>query len=284
MMSLSFEDYLGTEMLPPIHHSRNAFDRIFIITFENTDYEDVMNDPYLGVRLRQRGRLLSDYHAVTHPSQGNYFAMISGSFEGNRRDDHVDIIRPNIVDLLIKAEKSWISYQEDYPSDAGCFEGDLRPYVRKHNPFISFPHIRKDPALCSKIVNAIQLQDDIINSNVADYVFYTPNMNNDGHDTSVQYLSNYLEGFLEPLLSNQLFSKTMFVVTFDENKAYFGMIDFKRNHIYTLLIGSNCKPNSTDSTYYDHYSLLATVEQQWELGNLGEHDEHATPFNFIIHE
>lgn len=32
-----------------------------------------------------------------------------------------------------------------------------------------------------------------------------------------------------------------------------------------------------DSTQYNHYSLLRTVEDNWGLGSLGRHDATATP-------
>ncbi|RIB30149.1 hypothetical protein C2G38_2153505 [Gigaspora rosea] len=38
-------------------------------------------------------------------------------------------------------------------------------------------------------------------------------------------------------------------------------------------------PNKEDPTAYNHYSFLASVEQNWNLGNLGRNDATATPFN-----
>jgi acid phosphatase len=37
---------------------------------------------------------------------------------------------------------------------------------------------------------------------------------------------------------------------------------------------------STDNNHYNHYSLLATVEQNWGLPNLGRGDATATVFAF----
>lgn len=49
-------------------------------------------------------------------------------------------------------------------------------YVRKHNPFISFRNIQNDWRRCSKIVNSIQLDRDIVSDMVPQYVFYTPDV------------------------------------------------------------------------------------------------------------
>ncbi|KAI8901619.1 phosphoesterase [Globomyces pollinis-pini] len=236
-----------------------------------------MKTQYFGKDLPAKGRLLTNFRGVTHPSQGNYVAMVSGSTKGVFLDTNADLDRESIVDRLEKAGKSWVSMQQDYPKDKGCFSGSQHPYVRKHNPFISFNNIRNNPARCSKIVNADQLYVDIEKKQLADYVFYTPNMDNDGHDTNVQYSADWLKGFLEPLLANPYFSRTLFVITFDENAAFAGVIDFKKNLIYTLLIGSGVTAGTKDNTYYNHYNQLATIEKVWGLGPISDEDRKAAP-------
>jgi acid phosphatase len=43
-----------------------------------------MADPYFGsLAKKHKGNLLSDYYAITHPSEPNYIAMIGGSTFGN---------------------------------------------------------------------------------------------------------------------------------------------------------------------------------------------------------
>ncbi|KAI8901618.1 phosphoesterase family-domain-containing protein [Globomyces pollinis-pini] len=252
----------------PQPSSDKPFDRFFVITLENTDYEDVLADPYFK-SLVPRGRLLTNSHGVTHPSQPNYITMTSNTAWGTFFNFKANFDRENIADTLEGAGKTWVSMQENYPKDKGCFAGDSYPYVRKHNPFMSYNNIRNNPARCKKIVNADQLYVDIEKKQLADYVFYTPNMLNDGHDTSIQYASNWLKGFLEPLLANPYFDRTLFVITFDESEAFLGVIDFEGNHIYTLLIGSGVKAGTTDDTYYEHYSQMALLEKVWGLKSLG---------------
>jgi phospholipase C len=90
-------------------------------------------------------------------------------------DDKVTIDRESIIDLLERKNISWKSYQQDYPG--GC-ETKMRigKYARKHNPFISFKNIQTNPERCAKIVNADELDEDIKNDTVPQYVFYTPNV------------------------------------------------------------------------------------------------------------
>jgi acid phosphatase len=58
-------------------------------------------------------------------------------------------------------------------------------------------------------------------------------------------------------------------------------LDQTNNKVYSALLGSAIPSQSvdmSDHTYYDHYSILATVEENWGLGNLGRNDVTANPF------
>lgn len=50
--------------------SAGKFDRIFIMTFENQPWKYVKDDPNFK-KYGQMGTLLTNYYAVTHPSQPN---------------------------------------------------------------------------------------------------------------------------------------------------------------------------------------------------------------------
>ncbi|KAI8914446.1 phosphoesterase family-domain-containing protein [Gorgonomyces haynaldii] len=253
------------------------FDRMFIVVLENRDYDVVMKNPYMGKVLTQKGRLLTNYKATTHPSQPNYVAMTAGNTKNVILDFKAKLTQRNVVDVLEERGISWKTYQENYPGN--CFTGedaDNKLYVSKHNPFISYTNINSNPARCAKIVNSNELAKDIANNAVPQYVFYTPNMNNDGHDTDVRYASNWLQGFIEPLLADPLFANTLFVVTFDESG---NILDFIGNKVYTLLIGGPAAPGTTDDSPYNHYSLLATLSTYFGTADL-DNSNKARPFIF----
>ncbi|KAI7850904.1 phosphoesterase family-domain-containing protein [Circinella umbellata] len=254
------------------------FDRVVIIIFENKDFETAMKNKYLkSLPSKHNGVLLTNYRGTSHPSQPNYIAMISGSTDGTDEDDESNIDRKTIVDLLESKDITWKSYQEDYPG--GCNkEMDIDNYARKHNPFISFKNIQKDKKRCANIVNAKELDNDIENNKVPQYVFYTPDINNDAHDKNMAFGARWLKKFLEPRIKKPAFSEnTMFVITFDEDDS-----NTKKNHVYTALIGPNWKnapKTKKDKAQYDHYSLLRTIEDNWDLGDLDKKDKKAKPFD-----
>ncbi|KAL0089393.1 phosphoesterase [Phycomyces blakesleeanus] len=234
------------------------YDRIVIVLFENQNYADVSKDPYFStLAAKHKGVTLTNYKAITHPSQPNYIGMISGSTKGTTLDLNSDIDRDSVVDLLETKGVSWKSYQEGYPGncDASAVSGT---YHRKHNPFISINNIRNNTTRCAKIVPGTQLDIDIANNDVPQFVFYTPDINNDGHDTTLEYSSNWIKGWLEPRFEKPAFNtNTLFVLTWDEQKTYVSL----ENHVYTVLLGSAVKRASlTDGAPYSHYSVLRSVE------------------------
>jgi hypothetical protein len=104
-------------------------------------------------------------------------------------------------------------------------------------------------------------------------------MIDDAHDTSISYGAQFINYWLNPLLGNPKFNddRTLIVLTFDENSNY-----AIENIVYTLLLG-NVIPKelrgTTDNTFYSHYSLLSTVENNWGLPNLGRGDVNTTMNN-----
>jgi hypothetical protein len=112
------------------------------------------------------------------------------------------------------------------------------------------------------------------------YSIYTPNMNHDGHDTNVQTAGAWVKKFLDDSFSQKLRQGTLVVVTFDESG---GNAD---NRIYTLLLGDMVKPaNQQDpkalAKFYNHYSVLRTIEDNFGLEPLTPNDRSASPITDI---
>ncbi|RKO83260.1 phosphoesterase, partial [Blyttiomyces helicus] len=245
------------------------FERILVVVLENQDYSAVMDDTYMGTVLPSKGLLMTSYRGITHPSQPNYISLIGGATLGVWNDNNFDLSSSSIVDLFEAGGVSWKSYQESYPG--GCLKGDSADglYHRKHNPFISFKTVQNDASLCAKIVNADELAQDAQTGSLPQFSFYTPNMNNDGHDTSLAFASNWLQGFLEPKLTDPAYASTVFFITWDENSGVIPGIGSRQ--VWGLLAGQPIASvaGTKDDNHYNHYSLLRTVELNWNLQSVG---------------
>ncbi|KAI0442720.1 phosphoesterase family-domain-containing protein [Xylaria telfairii] len=261
-----------------------TFDRFVQIFLENQDFSIAAGDPNLAY-LAKKGILLNNYYAITHPSQPNY-VVAGGASTHNIIDDSFKRISADtetIVDLLEAGGVSWSIYQEDMPYSGfqGTYvnqQNGANDYVRKHNPLVSYDSVGTDVNRLAKTKNFTLFDRDLAANTLPQWMFITPNMTNDGHDTSVTVAGKWARNFLDPLLSNKNFNqdRTLIVLTFDESENYLGA-----NNVFTALLGNavpSSKVGTTDSTRYNHYSLIKTVEDNWALGNLGQNDVNAVSF------
>ncbi|KAF9478835.1 acid phosphatase [Pholiota conissans] len=263
-----------------------VFDRYVSIWLENTDFTTAAADPAFAA-LTKKGLQLTNYFAVTHPSEPNYVSVVGGEYFGMNNDNlnNIPANASSVVDLLEDKGVSWGEYQEDMPSTG--FTGvsfsktSANDYVRKHNPLIIYDSVATNPARASHIKNFTLFQQDLANNALPQWMFITPNMTNDGHDTNVATASKWATNFLTPLLSNPNFNaaKTLIVLTFDESGT-----SSIANRVDTILLGSAVPASlvsTQDANYYNHYSEIATVEANWGLHTLGRYDVGANVFSFV---
>jgi phospholipase C len=265
-------------------HAAAPFKRVFIVILENENNEEALEQPFLA-RLAREGAYLADYHGVTHPSYPNYLALTSGSTWNAWTDFQKTIDGTHIGDLLEAKGLRWKTYAEGYPggerrrdyAQNECFlKRGSGKYARKHVPFLSYKNIQDDLRRCDLVVNADQLERDVKEGHLPDYALYIPDLDNDGHDTSVRHADQWLARTFGPLLKDPRFAEgTLFVVTFDEDD------DRHDNHIYTALWGDAVRPGARVDARFDHYNLLRTIEDAFGLGTLGRHDAKATAITGI---
>lgn len=243
------------------------FDRAIFVVFENTNYASAIKQPFFK-QLAEAGANFSNMKAVTHPSQGNYIALTSGSINGVKGDGNINLDVKNIVDILEAQNITWKVYAEDYPGN--CFTGSSsKQYARKHNPFISYNNIRENPIRCAKIVNSEEFDKDVLNGTLPEYVFYIPNEKNDGHDTGVAFADKWYKNKFEPLLQKpQFMENTVLISMFDEDEFT------KKNQIYTSIVGPSVSAIDIKDGL-NIYSILNLIEENWSLVNLGKEDDIA---------
>ena len=245
------------------------FDRAIFVIFENTNYSAAIKQPFFK-KLANQGAHFSNFMALTHPSQGNYIALTSGSLNGVTSDSNFDVDARNIADLLEEKGLTWKVYAEGFPGN--CFTGKSKGlYARRHVPFMSYLNIQKNPARCANIVDGAQFDKDAKNGNLPDYVFYVPDNRNNGHDTGVTFADKWLSQKFSPYLNDAKFMQnTVLITTFDESGVS------AKNQIYTSIVGPDVKAGIV-SDLLSLYSLLNLIEENWNLGTLGKNDATAKP-------
>ncbi|TPX43213.1 hypothetical protein SeLEV6574_g05190 [Synchytrium endobioticum] len=269
-----------------------VFDRFVQIWLENTDYADSASSPTFQ-KLASKGILLTNYHAVTHPSEPNYMASVGGDFFG-LGDDSMRALPQNvstIADLLELKSISWAEYQENMPTDGFPGFNFTNPndnyvyYVRKHNPLILYDSVAKHQSRAARIRNFNDFAVDVMAGPLSQWLFITPNLKNDGHDSDINWINAWLEYWLVPMLNvnNLNDARTLIFLTFDENESY----GVDNNRVYSLLLGGVIPASAqgtTDDTFYTHYSILSTIQNNWRLGSLGRGDTNkilSNVFQFV---
>lgn len=253
------------------------FERVLILVLENQDYKNAIEDPFLA-SLAKQGANFTNFHALFHPSYSNYLAMVAGRDIPTVFDRQKDLDECTVADLLTSEGLTWKNYAQGYPEHpAQCVTAhSFGRYARKHVPFMSFRSIQQHA--CDNIVAASRFDVDRERNALPNYAFYSPDLDNDGHDTGLAHASNWLKSFLDPLLADQAFMKgTLIVVTFDESTDQSADAG---NHIYTVFLGPMVK-RADVADDYNHYNVLRTIEENFGLCALGDGDGGARPITDI---
>jgi acid phosphatase len=260
-----------------------VFDRIVVIVFAEKEYGNVLGNarmPYFNV-LASAYTVLENYHAVAHPALPNYLALISGDTHGLTSDcEDCSIDAPALPDLIEQSGRSWRTYQESMPEP--CFAGSTVLYLQEHNPFVYLDAIRLRPQRCAEsVVPFGQLDIDIANGRLPDFIFITPNVCHSGRDCALDQADLWLDSTMDrlvPALENEGQPYLIFLV-WDQGRTDQGCCGLPEpagGRVPAVLISPLVKTGYRDPTPYTHYSLLKTIAESWGLsflGHAGEDDQ-----------
>jgi phospholipase C len=273
------------------------FTHVFVIMLENRGYAQIIGNPhapYLN-HLATTAGLATKYTGVAHPSQPNYLAAISGSTFGVHDDNDVTLRKPNLVDQLEQHGMTWKAYMQSIsqcasPLDSFCGNGR---YVRKHNPFVSFADIQSNPNRMGQIVDTSAFATDLASGQVASFVWISPDQCHDMHglalpsndpcsglnpDTLTAQGDAFAQTTVEEIMRSSAWSNaagpSVIFITWDEsegtsedNAGCCGVAS-GGGHVVMIAISQASLGAHTTTVAYNHYSLLATIQQSWSLGCL----------------
>jgi hypothetical protein len=231
------------------------------VVFENNGYDQVIGNPaapYLN-SLARVGASLTNAHGETHPSQPNYIALFSGSTHGVVDDSCPQDLgpAPTLASQLTAAGLSFTGFSEDLPTPGftGCSSLDGR-YARRHNPWVDFS---STPTANNQPLSGLPA-DFAALPTVAVVV---PNTCNDMHDCPVAVGDTWARQHLSGYIDWARTHNSLLIVTFDEDDA-----DDATNRIPTMLVGPMVRPGDL-AQHVDHYTLLRTLEDAYQLPPLG---------------
>src|SRR5881296_575172 len=260
------------------------FDYVVTILMENKGINDTYNCGgsclYITGLANAYG-VAESYSALTHPSMANYIGMTSGGQYGTQSIQPPGSVNAtNIVDSLEASGLSWRAYMESYHGDCSDYGS---AYDDNHNPFVKYADIYNNPARCARIVNtgndagnastSVFLRD-LSSPTAPNYIWLTPNIFHDMHNSTVLDGDNYLANLVPRILSSYIFTnrRAALFVTFDE-----GCCAFPRDFVTSIWAGPVVNQGYKSTTFYDHYSYLRTIEDNWNLPTLTVNDTGATP-------
>ena len=219
--------------------------------------------------LARRYAVASRSYAIRHPSLPNYLALTSGSTHGitsDCTDCHVNA--PNVVSQLEAAHVSWKAYMEDLPGPCSQVAGS-GGYAKKHDPFMYYDDVARNPSRCRKVVPFDQLAADLRRGSLPTYAFISPNLCHDTHDCDVATGDRFLAG-LVPRLLHELGPHGFVVLTWDEGTADAGCCtDAHGGRIATIVAGPDVRRHARSSRPVDQYGALRTTERALRLPPLG---------------
>jgi hypothetical protein len=274
---------LPRNALPSQARTVPTFSHVIIVICENKEFGDVIGNRGMPNFNRWAGEyaLLTRYCAVSHPSLPNYLALIGGDLFGVQ-DDCTDcfVNARSLPDLLEEGGRTWKAYVEGLPG-AGFLGTYSGRYAMKHNPFVYFEPIRKDPERLRRgVVPISELASDLEKKALPDYAFIIPDMCNSAHDCAVEVTDQWLGAVVGSILGSPAFdANSLLVLTFDEGRTVEGCSGRPSRagggRVATVLISPLVRPGLRDATPYSHYSLLKTILKAWGLEDLGKTSDPA---------
>ena len=225
---------------------------VFVIVMENHSYGRALSGSYTSA-LAKKYSVATDYHSVSSPSLPNYLALTSGSTWGITDDGYHRLPAGGLGVELTSAGILWRAYMEGMTN--GCLSNTY-PYALKHNPFAYY-----GGSCPSQVVNFSHFAADM-QTLVPNFVWITPGLCHDGHDCSTAAADQWLAQTVPEILATDAWKNNgLLLITWDEG-------DGSSNHVLALAIQPN--PLEQASAHpYNHYSLLATVEDRLGLARLG---------------
>ena len=291
-------------------------DHVQLIYMENKGVGDIIgspNAPYINSLIKTQD-YVSNYYALSHPSDPNYFRIMGGSDFGIAYNPASNVINaPSLMQEMDQKGISWVGYAQGMPfPGATMSQGD---YATDALPFLEFGYVfHNTPAyLQTHLLPLTQLSTDLANPNTAPRFAWiaADEANNmegpvDSPLSEARWLASQLtthqynvaagDAFVQQEVQTIEASPTwnssqsdVIYITMDEdfNNISLGFGN-EGNHVVMIAIPNQAAINAgfqpgpfVDPNYANQYSLMATIEGNLGLAPLTANDMYAEPMNAL---
>jgi phosphatidylinositol-3-phosphatase len=223
---------------------------------------------------------------------------------------------PTLAGQLTAAGRTWKGYMEDMGTPCrhpalGTVDSTQKAqvgdqYAARHNPFVYFTSITGSPDCTSNVVDLSALPTDLqAKQTTPNLAYITPNLCHDGHDSpcvdgepgGLVSADAWLRQWVPVITASPAFQKDgVLVITSDEsdgpqsdasaccgegpgpNAPLPGITGLGGGRVGALVLSPQfVAPGTWSDTPYNHYSLLASIEDLFALPHLGYADAPGLP-------
>lgn len=252
----------------------HAIKTAFVIVMENKNWTSVRGSPsapFINHVILPSAAMADNYTdnpKRVHPSEPNYIWMEAGDNLAITDDDTPDAnfrnTRKHLVTLLQTADVPWKSYQQGI-SGKVCPLANENAYAPKHNPMVFFTDVTDgNDAHSENCISHVrpesELAGDLANNEVSGYVFITPDLCHDMHDTcasgnSVKNGDDFLATEIPLIQASSAYKDGGAIfITWDEGES-------GDEAIGMVVLSPLAKVGYHTATPFNHSSLLRTMQE-----------------------
>jgi PKD repeat protein len=233
---------------------------------------------------------VTTWGTINHNSEPNYIALFGAINDGSTSNDGVCCYfetTPNLIDKFEPAGITWTAFAEGAGSSGTCSFSP--PRMGDHFPFIDYSDMNTASRCSHFLTTTAPISPSgpvadpeflsMLNSpNPSNFVWLTPNDNDNGHDTGVAGADAYLSNLVPLILSSSEFTTTRatLLLIYDEGYSQCANTGGTGECVYASFSGPAAKkavqigpPNAS------HYSYAATLEAAWGLSSINSNDAGA---------
>ncbi len=227
-----------------------VYKHIVVVFEENHNYDETAGNPqapYIN-SLMASGANLTNFHAITHPSQPNYFALYAGSTFGTTDDNPRTEPDPTIYTVLKGAGLTFTDYV-DQTQNGSDFN---------HDPWASFPEGTSVQTDITTSFPALFPGGDY--SSLPSVAYVAPNDDANMHSGTIAQGDQWLQNNLGAYAQWEVNNNSLLVVVWDESDS---SSSDTTNQVAAIRYGAHVVPGNYNTAYND-YNLLSTI-----LGSFG---------------